>query len=54
MKIEVIKGTGIAVNSGGAVLVKDAQSALEMCIRDRSSIASNTSNAVIILVKLAG
>ena len=32
MKIEVIKGTGIAVISGGEVLVKDAQSALEMAI----------------------
>ena len=30
MKIEVIKGTGIAVISGGEVLVKDAQSALEL------------------------
>ncbi|MEI3361764.1 MAG: hypothetical protein V8R75_03825 [Oscillospiraceae bacterium] len=29
MKIEVIKGTGIAVISGGEVLVKDVQSALK-------------------------
>ncbi len=47
MKIEVIKGTGIAVISGGEVLVKDAQSALEMAI----TVKYKTGATKIVLAK---
>ena len=47
MKIEGIKGTGIAVISGGEALVTDAQSALEMA----STVKYETGTTKIVLAK---